>query len=242
MLDSIIITICKRPYVFLFLLTYLFLSIKREGLRNSLVFLFVGYLIAWISEASSIRTGFPYGWYFYKYQNMPGELFNFGVPVWDSVSYVFLTYAGLRVAEFSFPQQLAPFKKAWLAAFFTTLLDVIVDPLAHMGGRWFLGDIYYYPNPGFYFNVPLSNFAGWLLVSFCIAWAGLILRKPYFAPVFSRLIHLGGIGLYTGVFLFNLLITLWIKDYFLALCSTMWFLIPAFFIFKEIKKLRPSSN
>ena len=30
--------------------------------------------------------------------------------------------------------------------------------------RWFLGRIFYYPEGGVYFGVPLSNFAGWMIV------------------------------------------------------------------------------
>ncbi len=45
-----------------------------------------------------------------------------------------------------------------------TLLDVVIDPLAVRGERWFLGHLFTYPEGGLYFGVPLSNFGGWLLV------------------------------------------------------------------------------
>src|SRR5262249_61660316 len=44
------------------------------------------------------------------------------------------------------------------------LLDVVIDPLAVRGDRWFLGYIFYYPEGGAYFGVPLTNFAGWWIV------------------------------------------------------------------------------
>ena len=96
--NVILHTILVRPYVFLFLAAYLVLSISSWGWRRSFAFLLFGYLIAWASEAASIRTGFPYGWYFYRYENLEGEWLNAGVPVWDSLSYVFLCYAGLELA------------------------------------------------------------------------------------------------------------------------------------------------
>lgn len=43
------------------------------------------------------------------------------------------------------------------------LLDVVLDPLAVQGDRWFLGRVFYYPGGGDYFGVPLVNFAGWAL-------------------------------------------------------------------------------
>ncbi len=48
-------------------------------------------------------------------------------------------------------------------------LDVVIDPLAVRGDRWFLGRIFYYPEPGWYFGVPAANFAGWVVVGAAIA-------------------------------------------------------------------------
>ena len=44
-------------------------------------------------------------------------------------------------------------------------LDIVIDPAALRGYRWFLGQIYGYPEPGAYFGIPLSNFGGWFLVA-----------------------------------------------------------------------------
>ena len=49
-------------------------------------------------------------------------------------------------------------------------LDVVIDPLAVRGDRWFLGRIFYYPEPGWYFGVPIANFVGWVVVGAAIAW------------------------------------------------------------------------
>ena len=104
-------------------------------------------------------------------------------------------------------------------------LDVVIDPLTALGDRWFLGRIYYYPHGGLYFGVPLSNFAGWILVAFCIIGIYQRLEKKV-PPVFfhtktqPHLLTLIrpylGLFLYVGVFLFNWVITLYLKLYFLA--------------------------
>lgn len=257
-MDTLLYTIAKRPYVFAFLITYLFLSIRAKGVKKTFLYLGWGYLVAFLSEASSIRNGFPYGWYFYIYENLKGELLLAGVPVWDSLSYVFMTFAGLSCAEFLFFNPLKRGKLilsqwrsknilnsslgrlfiiAFSGACLTTLLDVVIDPVAHMGDRWFLGNIYYYPNPGTYFNVPMSNFLGWIAVSFMIIFPMLILEKKTASTnhhqemksslLLSLIDSYGGLGLYFGIFAFNGLITAWLGEYKLLACDLFWIAIPA---------------
>lgn len=168
-------TLIHRPYVFMFLIAFLVLGRIYWGWRNTFLWLIIGYVVAWASEFSSIHNGFPYGMYHYIYENMQGELMVFGVPFWDSLSYPFMIFAGYTTARFIIGIQnppSPPFTKgglggiyiALLGAFLTMLLDIIIDPLTVLGDRWFLGKVYYYPDPGWYFGVPLSNFAGWFLV------------------------------------------------------------------------------
>ena len=50
-------------------------------------------------------------------------------------------------------------------------VDVVIDPVARLGDRWFLGKIFEYEVEGAYFGVPLSNFAGWMLTATLIVAA-----------------------------------------------------------------------
>ena len=90
----------------------------------------------------------------------------------------------------------------WLTAFLFTFIDMVIDPVALRGDRWFLGKIYYYPDPGWHFGIPYANYIGWTIVG-CISLA------IYF-PVERRLTTLSsaasvtprlllGVGLYYGV-------------------------------------------
>jgi len=170
----------NRPYVFAFLAAFIFLGRIYWGWKKTFIWLVLGYFIAWASEASSINNGFPYGIYHYIYENMQGEPMVMGVPFWDSLSYPFMIFAGLTTARFilgetgtEIPEQkktytFANFRTALFGAWLVMLLDVIIDPVTKLGDRWFLGKIYYYPNGGLYFGVPISNFLGWLLVSFTV--------------------------------------------------------------------------
>jgi putative membrane protein len=222
MLSTLTTTVLNRPYVLLFLLSYIFIAIRVAGIKWMLSFLILGYTVAFFSEYSSINFGFPYGWYFYKYENLTGEWLNHGVPVWDSVSYVFMCFAGLFAAKFALQKNNSKIKLVILSAFLVTLLDVITDPLAHMGKRWFLGEIYFYPKPGFYFDVPLNNFIGWFLVSLTINAVGIFLLKFDHLVKLNKKNNFLGLGLYYGIFGFGLAITVYLKEWSLVLCDLFW--------------------
>lgn len=222
MLSTLTTTVLNRPYVVLFLLSYLMIAARVAGLKWMLGFLILGYSVAFFSEYSSINFGFPYGWYFYKYENLKGEWLNHGVPVWDSVSYVFMCFAGLFAAKFALQKNNSKISVVILSAFLVTLLDIIVDPLAHMGKRWFLGEIYFYPEPGIYFDVPLNNFIGWFLVSFSINSIGVFILKFDQMAKLDRLNNFLGLGLYYGIFAFGLAITIYLKEWLLVLCDLFW--------------------
>jgi putative membrane protein len=95
------------------------------------------------------------------------------------------------------------------------LLDVVIDPLAVRGDRWFLGRVFYYPSGGVYFGVPLSNFAGWLLVGWAIVGGYLLMIRTVSDRVPERGEGMtgAGMGLYLGVLAFNLGMTLWIGEW-----------------------------
>ncbi len=229
-----------RPYVILFLIAFLFLAIKRWGVTKSLVWLVSGYLLAWASEFSSVHNGFPYGEYYYVYENLRGELLFFGVPFFDSLSYAFLTFAGFTTAEYFLDQKQATesteknkktlrtlcplwIKKILLGAFLTMMLDVIIDPVATMGEKWFLGKIHYYAHPGWYFGIPLTNFAGWFLVSFVIIGFNLLCWKFFFknTPDAVRQTPYDTLCVlfYVSIALFSIFMSFWIHQWLMGVAS-----------------------
>lgn len=210
-----------RPYITVFLITFLWLAKRRMGWHRALVWLCTGYVIALISEASSIRIGIPYGLYTYRYDQLVGDPLVFAVPVWDSLSYPFLIYAGWSLA--CWRDRLGPpWRVALLGALCTMLLDVMIDPVARLGDRWFLGQIYEYAHPGWYFGVPVSNFIGWFLVPWLVITANHGLWRM---PVFQRMRPITppsrlDLGFYLGIALFNIAIAFAIGAWPIGLCST----------------------
>ena len=221
MIDAFGLTIIRRPYVFALLALFLISSIRARGTAKTLAFLAWGYWVAWASEALSIRTGIPYGLYQYNPSAFQGELQLAGVPVFDSISYSFLAYAAAMVALGLGPKHRWSF--ALITATLTTLLDVIVDPLAVHGDEWFLGPIFHYASPGIYFGVPFSNFAGWFCVAAVIAAGYAVIDRSGKTPYQpgAQAIREGTL-LYCVIGLFNIGITLAIGHWALAAASTGW--------------------
>lgn len=245
-LDIAIGTFTMRPYVFAFLGAFLLACVPHVGWARTLTFTVVAYLIAFSSEWLSINTGFPYGWYYYIDTTKTRELWIAGVPFFDSLSYVFLTYCSYTTALFI----LSPLKSwRWnlvtletrkirrsvsalvLGAFLQTFLDIVIDPVALQGHRWFLGQIYGYREAGIHFGVPLSNYGGWLLTSLVLVAAFQLIdaRRLNDAPkgVFNLPFRsLLGPVLYLSVLLFNWAVTLWIGETFMALTGILMYTLP----------------
>ena len=208
---QLLTTLQHRPYVFAFLVAFLAIGILNRGLTRTLLLLVIGYTIAFLSEFSSIRNGFPYGLYHYVYENLRGELLLGGVPVWDSLSYAFIAYASLETAAFFRLRH-----PILVAAILMTLLDVIIDPLAVRGNRWFLGRIFFYPEPGLYFGVPLTNFFGWFLVALAIFSLYRLAEIRFNLPPPPLRAPWLGAAFYASIALFNLAITFWIGEWVLG--------------------------
>jgi len=224
-------TLLLRPYVVAFLAAFLLVALASEGWRRTALWLASGYLLAFLSEVSAIHNGFPYGPYQYVLETRERELWTLGeVPLFDSLSYVFLCYAGFAVARLltrplsseagglrGLSVGPAPSRalaaRTWLVgAVLVVLLDIVIDPVATMGERWFLGRVHVYPGGGSYFGVPLANFGGWLLTALAIVgvnvWLdGRLSRPPAALARRVPYLVLGGAGIYFGVLGFMLAMT-----------------------------------
>jgi uncharacterized membrane protein len=180
MINLLIGTILLRPYVFVFLAAFLFISIVNYGLRTTLLFTIVTAASANLCEWSSIHTGFPFGVYHYYGTTRTRELWIAGVPLMDSLSFTFLGFASYTVAmlvnaplycrglDFRLldTARMRRSPRVWfMAALFMVMVDLVVDPLSVRGDRWFLGKLFWYDPPGPHFGVPISNYCGWFFIA-----------------------------------------------------------------------------
>lgn len=246
--DIAVGTITMRPYVWAFFASYLVAAVLHLGWKKTIWFTIAGYLIAFASEYSSINNGFPYGWYYYIDTTRGQELWIAGVPFFDSISYVFLSYCSYAAALLVISpvkrikgdlilletgRLRRSFSALLLGSLFQVFLDIVTDPVALQGRRWFLGQIYGYKEVGTHFGVPLSNYLGWFLVSALLVGALQLIDKfvdsgkgtpagvanvPFralFAPF-----------LYLCVVAFNLSVTLYIGENLMGLTGLLIFTLP----------------
>jgi putative membrane protein len=226
-----------RPYVFAFLGLHLAGAGALLGWRRTATFTLITWGVAFAAEASSIRTGIPFGWYHYIPTTADQELWIAGVPFFDSISFPFLLVSSYGLAWWLLsgaPSGSARDERGirprpgrtphlMLATALFVLADVIIDPVALRGERWFLGRIYGYPEPGVYFGVPVANFLGWGVVG--AAATALYHTWERRQPVVSAAAFRGRAwlcpGLYFVVLAFNLTVTFALREWWLGLCGAL---------------------
>ena len=246
-LELVAATIALRPYVFVFFGCYLVLAFARLGYVRTLVFTLVAFFIAWLSEWSSAVAGYgiPFGDYSYVRPPIDRELWISGVPFMDSLSFTFLSYVSWDLA-IRWRRDRDSIGTTILASILMTFLDVVIDPVALRGDRWFLGQLYVYPHGGIYFGVTLLNFVGWFVVSFAIIRTYLLIEKLFLGrppavreelvlPIRTLIVRYGSLMLYFGILAFNLVITFWIDEVALGLTGLVLTLIVALFLAAGIK-------
>jgi uncharacterized membrane protein len=235
-------TVLLRPYVFVFLAFYLAIAILNMGLVRSLYFMGLAYLVAFLCEYSSTRNGFPFGFYTYIDTTRDQELWISNVPFMDSLSFSFLIYFSYTLSLLIWTPlikkgldirlgDIMPLKHSvrviLSASILCMLLDVVIDPAAFLGDRWFLGKIYFYREEGEYFHIPLTNFAGWVFVAgvtlslFALLDRWMDSKTPFYPRYQLPAQALLGPGIYFCVLIFNIAVTFYIGEMLLGALSTL---------------------
>jgi putative membrane protein len=258
-------TLLLRPYVFVFLAAAMFCAQRLIGWKRTGLFFGITWFVAFVCEWSSTRTGIPFGWYHYTGATVGQELYISNVPFMDSLSFSFLLYASYCLALFLLLPKQAPAgarccgpslsfpidaRTSWPVLGLTVLLfagiDMVIDPVALRGSRWFLGQIYFYPDPGVHFGVPLANYAGWAVVG-ALSLALYVPLDRHLPPAQASGQSvtgavLLGCSLYYGVLLFNLGVTVWIGEWLMGATGALMYLpVTALFLLRLLDRF-PTPN
>ena len=119
-----------------------------------------GVLVGGMSELAGTATGFPFGKYGYTEWLGPKILDE--VPYFIPPSWFAMSLLSLDLAVRLTPRR---YERIAVASVLMVLWDVSLDPAM---SRAF--PFWSYPEGGFFFNMPISNWAGWFVVSAVIVW------------------------------------------------------------------------
>jgi uncharacterized membrane protein len=145
-------------------------AILTKGWMRSLALFAGSFLMAFTAEALGVNFGLIFGRYYYTSFLGPGL---FGVPFLAALAWEPILYAAFSLTEMLLPDRSGVFRlstvlgAAMVGALATTAWDMMIDPIAVHQGWWVWSE------GGPYVKdigngVPISNFMGWLGVSFII--------------------------------------------------------------------------
>jgi len=136
--------------------TYFYL-IRRTNPTKAITTILILSIFSMIIESIGVLTGLPYGSFSYTQSLGP----KIGVVPWTvSFGWVPLVIASWALTDRLIKNQTSILKKALVGSVIITIFDLVLDPGAVALNFWV------WSPQGAYYNVPISNFVGWLLSGF----------------------------------------------------------------------------
>ncbi len=138
--------------IILFTLPAIFASVRWIGKRDTAVLFIALGVFALAVETFAIFTGLPYGGFQYS-DRLGFKLF--GITPWT----IFFAWSPLILAAFVIAKSLSSrrFLRIVLIPVLLVIFDLVLDPGAVYFGFW------EFTEKGWYYGVPWTNFAGWLI-------------------------------------------------------------------------------
>ena len=213
-------TVFGRWYVTIFGIAFLWFAVRHMGWRKTLTYAAVALCVGVLAENGSVHFGFPYTSYAFDESLRGDELFVGDVPLFVPLSYTFMGYFSFAAARLvaSGPRRTrAP--RRWMEALLAMVLSVwalwILDPISRLGEEFYLGPVFRYEGPGFWFGLPLGSQLGFGLTSVFLLgtlfWLtrdepdrrvdGGLLRHPHFAALLTyhaQVFHLAVVAFVIG--------------------------------------------
>ncbi len=163
----------SRWYAFVPWLLVILVVWRQHGWRRAFPVALGGWLIAFAAEwGSTVGPGVPFGVYAYRSVGLLHDWRLLGVPLFDSLSFTWLAYCTYSLCGWLGARG---GRRLVLGALAMVAIDVVVDPVALRGARWWLGSIYSYPaHSALWYGVSALNYLGWLVVGLALQlWLGL---------------------------------------------------------------------
>jgi len=138
----------------------------------------LSFLIGLLSEITGILYGFPFGKYHYS-EIFPYKLFGL-VPIEIPLYWFVIMYTSIRITDIitknTISQTIKSSKQVLLISLIdavcATSWDLIMDPvMVNILGAWI------WEIPGIIYGIPITNFIGWLIVTYTISLTFRTIRK-----------------------------------------------------------------
>jgi uncharacterized membrane protein len=163
-------TVVGRWYVMLLGVVYLFAAVRQLGWRRTALYTVGAVAVGALAENGSVHLGIPYTRYAFDPALRGREIFLGDVPVMVPLSYTFMGYfafaAGRLVVSGPWRTRGRHVGQEYLLGVILAVWALwIFDPVARLGQRWFLGRLFHYAGPGFWFGQPLGSQLGFALTA-----------------------------------------------------------------------------
>lgn len=163
-------TVVGRWYVTLLGVVFLWCAVRHLGWRRTLAYALPAVALGALFENGSVHLGVPYTHYTFDSSLRGKEIFVGDVPLMVPLSYTFMGYFAFAAGRLVASGPWRTRAKAWWQEY---LLGVVLmvwavwifDPVSRLGDRWFLGRLFHYGGPGFWFGLPLGSQAGFTLTA-----------------------------------------------------------------------------
>jgi uncharacterized membrane protein len=163
-------TVVGRWYVTLFGITFLWCAVRQLGWRRTLLYTAVAVTVGALAENGSVHFGLPYTRYTFNPALKGDELFVGDVPLMVPLSYTFMAYfafaGGRLLASGPFrTRALRPWHEWLLALMLAVWALWLLDPVSRLGDRFYLGEVFRYEGPGFWFGLPTGSQVGFAVTA-----------------------------------------------------------------------------
>ncbi len=158
-------TVLGRWYVTVFGIVFVWCAVRQLGWRRTVLYAAVAVGVGALAENGSVHLGVPYTRYEFNPDLRGDELFVGDVPLMVPLSYTFMSYfafaSGRLLASGPWRTRATRPWHEWLMAWVLAVWALwILDPVSRLGDEFYLGDLFSYEGPGFWFGLPLGSQAG----------------------------------------------------------------------------------
>jgi putative membrane protein len=158
-------TLIGRWYVSLLGAAFLWRASRHLGWRRTFIYAAIALAVGGLAENGSVHFGFPYTAYTFNHALRSKEIWLGDVPLMVPLSYTFMGYFGFAAGRMlaSGPWRTRasrPWQEYLVGLVLTVWALWIFDPVSRLGNRWFVGQIFRYKGPGFWFGLPLGSQVG----------------------------------------------------------------------------------